>query len=164
VLIDIFPKLLWNRVRPANAPAAPRLHGPNCECNSESALRVQYLRLLHNLIDKESMSSNSTSTSSSSNSSSASGASSKRLLLTPTQRALLLVPQETAGLAEAELEAWERYASYTLRTLRLKELYPHALENFPGTSSCCTSLQLLQSGALCDVPVVAWVFLVICEQ
>jgi Protein of unknown function (DUF3689) len=107
----MFPKLLWNRVRPFNAPAAQRLHGPNCECNSESALRIQFLRLLHNLIDKECMS--STTIGSSSSSSSSSQVSHKRLMLTTTQRALLLVPQLTPGLAEAELEAWERYASYT---------------------------------------------------
>jgi Protein of unknown function (DUF3689) len=111
----MFPKLLWNRVRPFNAPAAQRLHGPNCECNSESALRIQFLRLLHNLIDKECMSSTVTvsGSSNSSSSSSSSQVSHKRLMLTPTQRALLLVPQQTPGLAEAELEAWERYASYT---------------------------------------------------
>lgn len=30
------------------------IHGPGCECNPESALRVQYLRLLHNFCDRDS--------------------------------------------------------------------------------------------------------------
>lgn len=29
------------------------IHGPGCECNPESALRVQYLRLLHNFCDRD---------------------------------------------------------------------------------------------------------------
>ena len=29
------------------------LHGPGCECNPESALRVQYLRLVHNFCDRD---------------------------------------------------------------------------------------------------------------
>ncbi|EKX39035.1 hypothetical protein GUITHDRAFT_89217 [Guillardia theta CCMP2712] len=30
-----------------------RMHGPGCECNPESALRIQFLRLIHNLCDRE---------------------------------------------------------------------------------------------------------------
>lgn len=30
-----------------------RIHGPGCECNPESALRVQFLRLVHNFCDRD---------------------------------------------------------------------------------------------------------------
>jgi hypothetical protein len=30
------------------------IHGPGCECNPESAVRIQYLRLLHNFCDRDS--------------------------------------------------------------------------------------------------------------
>ena len=29
------------------------IHGPGCECNPESAIRVQYLRLVHNFYDRD---------------------------------------------------------------------------------------------------------------
>jgi hypothetical protein len=29
------------------------IHGPSCDCNPESALRVQYLRLVHNFYDRD---------------------------------------------------------------------------------------------------------------
>ena len=34
-------------------PPQQHIHGPSCECNPESALRVQYLRLVHNFYDRD---------------------------------------------------------------------------------------------------------------
>lgn len=51
-LIQMFDRMDWTR--PSNStPPFERLHGPGCECNPESALRIQYLRLVHNLCDME---------------------------------------------------------------------------------------------------------------
>jgi hypothetical protein len=36
-----------------NGDGGNGIHGPGCECNPESALRVQYLRLLHNFCDRD---------------------------------------------------------------------------------------------------------------
>lgn len=51
ILLKMFSRLSWD--------AAPEElnhsidHGPNCECNPLSALRVQYLRLIHNFFDRD---------------------------------------------------------------------------------------------------------------
>ena len=50
-LLHMFDRLDWNRA-PSSSPVE-RIHGPGCECNPESALRIQYLRLVHNLSDRE---------------------------------------------------------------------------------------------------------------
>jgi len=34
-------------------PAQAHLHGPNCECTTDSALRVQFLRTLHNALEPD---------------------------------------------------------------------------------------------------------------
>ncbi len=49
-LTDMFPRLSWG-CPPSSPNPIERIHGPNCECNPESALRVQYLRLVHNFCD-----------------------------------------------------------------------------------------------------------------
>ncbi len=49
-LTDMFPRLSWG-CPPSNPNPIERIHGPDCECNLESALRVQYLRLVHNFCD-----------------------------------------------------------------------------------------------------------------
>jgi len=51
-LLKMFDRLDWNRA-PSTTPPMERIHGPGCECNPESALRIQYLRLVHNLSDRE---------------------------------------------------------------------------------------------------------------
>ena len=54
-LDDMFSRLSWgfsvddNDFNQENGG----IHGPGCECNPESALRVQYLRLLHNFCDRD---------------------------------------------------------------------------------------------------------------
>lgn len=52
-LLNMFEALDWSRP-PATSPPFERIHGPGCECNPESALRIQYLRLIHNLCDMDS--------------------------------------------------------------------------------------------------------------
>ncbi|CAN0372527.1 unnamed protein product [Discosporangium mesarthrocarpum] len=52
VLDEMFDRLSWGSP-PARGPnPLERMHGPGCECNPESALRVQYLRLVHNFCDR----------------------------------------------------------------------------------------------------------------
>ena len=51
-LLKMFDRLDWNRP-PSTSASFERIHGPGCECNPESALRIQYLRLVHNLSDRE---------------------------------------------------------------------------------------------------------------
>lgn len=51
-LLNMFDGLDW-RSAPAAASPSERIHGPGCECNPESAMRIQYLRLVHNLCDMD---------------------------------------------------------------------------------------------------------------
>jgi hypothetical protein len=51
VLTDMFDRLAWGTN--ADPSEFSALHGPGCECNPESALRVQYLRVLHNYCDRD---------------------------------------------------------------------------------------------------------------
>ncbi|KAL3921010.1 MAG: hypothetical protein SGILL_002977 [Bacillariaceae sp.] len=62
ILDDMFERLPWNSLSPSRATVAPTavgrerptgIHGPGCECTPESALCVQYLRLLHNFCDRD---------------------------------------------------------------------------------------------------------------
>ncbi|GMH94544.1 hypothetical protein TrST_g12621 [Triparma strigata] len=53
VLDSMFDRLSWGKVDTEAASQMGRIHGPGCECNPESALRVQYLRLLHNYCDRD---------------------------------------------------------------------------------------------------------------
>eukprot|EP00903_Cladosiphon_okamuranus_P008770 g8401.t1 len=49
VLDSMFDRLSWGHPASTQGP-----HGPHCDCNPESALRVQYLRLVHNFLDRDS--------------------------------------------------------------------------------------------------------------
>eukprot|EP00743_Colponemidia_sp_Colp-15_P008590 GILK01009348.1.p1 GENE.GILK01009348.1~~GILK01009348.1.p1 ORF type:complete len:617 (-),score=153.13 GILK01009348.1:202-2052(-) len=51
-LVHFFDRLSWGS-KPLQDQPVERLHGPGCECNPESALKVQFLRLLHNFCDQE---------------------------------------------------------------------------------------------------------------
>ncbi len=51
-LTDMFPRLCWG-CPSSNPNPFESTHGPDCECNPESALRVQYLRLVHNFCDED---------------------------------------------------------------------------------------------------------------
>lgn len=56
-LVDIlnvmFDRLSWGSPNPEGPNPLERIHGPGCECNPESALRVQFLRLVHNYADRD---------------------------------------------------------------------------------------------------------------
>ena len=53
VLEGIFERLSWGKKDTETNTETGGIHGPGCECNPESALRVQYLRLLHNFCDRD---------------------------------------------------------------------------------------------------------------
>lgn len=68
ILEDMFQRLPWDSLSPTREPLNNRqagsgspsqngdqtgIHGPGCECTPESALCVQYLRLLHNFCDRD---------------------------------------------------------------------------------------------------------------
>jgi len=66
ILDDMFQRLPWDSLSPTREPISNRqssnhshnedqvgIHGPGCECTPESALCVQYLRLLHNFCDRD---------------------------------------------------------------------------------------------------------------
>ena len=69
ILEDMFQRLPWDSVSSTRQPISnrdadgqnsnenredqPGIHGPGCECTPESALCVQYLRLLHNFCDRD---------------------------------------------------------------------------------------------------------------
>ena len=56
-LVHIMRRITWNHPPPAVSPMH-QLHGPGCECNPESSLRIQFLQLLMNMceVDSESAS------------------------------------------------------------------------------------------------------------
>ena len=70
ILDDTFQRLPWDSLTPSRQPISHRssenengsdnrngqpngIHGPGCECTPESALCVQYLRLVHNFCDRD---------------------------------------------------------------------------------------------------------------
>ena len=53
VLESMFDRLAWGTNNADNPHNANGMHGPNCECNPESALRIQYLRVIHNFCDRD---------------------------------------------------------------------------------------------------------------
>jgi hypothetical protein len=67
VLSDMFERLPWNSLSPSReivvrsggrgsfgeSNRSSGIHGPGCDCTPESALCVQYLRLLHNFCDRD---------------------------------------------------------------------------------------------------------------
>jgi Trpc4-associated protein len=52
VLNDMFDKLDWS-VSQSRANSRG-IHGLGCHCNPKSALKIQYLRLIHNFCDRDS--------------------------------------------------------------------------------------------------------------
>ncbi|KAJ1437421.1 hypothetical protein B484DRAFT_416580 [Ochromonadaceae sp. CCMP2298] len=52
VLLGMFDRMSWDTPPPHRASGA-HIHGPGCECDPESALRVQFLRLIHNFYDRD---------------------------------------------------------------------------------------------------------------
>jgi len=53
VLLVLFERLSWDAPPFTGPNPLEHIHGPGCECNPESALRVQYLRLVHNFYDRD---------------------------------------------------------------------------------------------------------------
>lgn len=64
ILDEMFDRLSWGKNRQEHSSTSRDgaaalvdgehgVHGPGCECNPEKALRIQYLRLLHNFCDRE---------------------------------------------------------------------------------------------------------------
>ncbi|CAM9147001.1 unnamed protein product [Phaeothamnion confervicola] len=93
VLERMFDRLSWGAPPPAHDPlrqAQQQIHGPGCECSPESLLRVQFLRLLQNLADRN-----------------FEGSEVKKLLLSSEERALLengffVVPEDGAEVVYVE--------------------------------------------------------------
>jgi len=55
-LTDMFDRLSWDSTNERGNDAENShggMHGPGCECNPDSALRVQYLRLIHNFCERD---------------------------------------------------------------------------------------------------------------
>ena len=53
VLLRMFGRLNWETSTISTVNPFEHMHGPNCECNPENALRIQYLRLVHNFYDRD---------------------------------------------------------------------------------------------------------------
>jgi Trpc4-associated protein len=53
VLTLMYGRLSWDSPPFLGPNPIEHIHGPGCECNPESALRVQYLRLVHNFYDRD---------------------------------------------------------------------------------------------------------------
>lgn len=50
---DMYDRLSWGQDLERSNPSLEHIHGPCCECSPESAIRVQYLRLVHNFYDRD---------------------------------------------------------------------------------------------------------------
>eukprot|EP01038_Epipyxis_sp_PR26KG_P014534 gene14534-19515_t len=53
VLNKMYNRMSWNAPPFTGTNPMEHIHGPGCECNPESAVRVQYLRLIHNFYDRD---------------------------------------------------------------------------------------------------------------
>ncbi len=56
VLNRMFDRMSWHAPPFSGKNPMEHAHGPDCECNPESAVRIQFLRLVHNFFDKDFMS------------------------------------------------------------------------------------------------------------
>jgi Trpc4-associated protein len=52
VLTQLFDKLDWKATQSRSSSRG--IHGVGCACNPKSALKIQYLRLIHNFCDRDS--------------------------------------------------------------------------------------------------------------
>lgn len=55
VLSRLFERMSWDAPPFTGPNTMEHIHGPNCECNPENAVRVQVLRLIHNYYDRDFM-------------------------------------------------------------------------------------------------------------
>ena len=53
ILLDMYGRMSWESKPFHGHNPMEHIHGPGCDCNPESALRVQYLRLVHNSYDRD---------------------------------------------------------------------------------------------------------------
>jgi hypothetical protein len=53
LLLQLHKKLSWGDPYFNEAMPIEHVHGPGCQCNPESALRIQFLRLVHNFFDRD---------------------------------------------------------------------------------------------------------------
>lgn len=53
VLSDMCIRMAWDAPPFEGINPMEHIHGPDCECNPESALRIQFLRLVHNYYDRD---------------------------------------------------------------------------------------------------------------
>jgi len=79
VLLQMFDRMSWGSPPPDPATMPQHIHGPNCECDPESPVRVQFLRLVHNFYDRDFL-----------------GNENKLLMLSPAER--LFVQQERVDM------------------------------------------------------------------
>lgn len=82
VLSRLFERMSWDAPPFTGPNTMEHIHGPNCECNPENAVRVQVLRLIHNYYDRDFM-----------------GNSNKFALLSPGERQFFL--RDPEALADA---------------------------------------------------------------
>lgn len=52
-MLRMFGRMSWESPPFEGPNPLEHVHGPDCNCSPESALRVQYLRLLHNFVDRD---------------------------------------------------------------------------------------------------------------
>lgn len=72
ILLEMYGRMSWESKPFHGHNPMEHIHGPGCDCNPESALRVQYLRLVHNSYDRDFL-----------------GDSNKMALLSPAEREVL---------------------------------------------------------------------------
>ena len=101
VLLQMFDRMSWSS-RPSTPAggASAHIHGPNCSCESaESPLRVQFLRLIHNLYDRDFL-----------------GNENKLLMLSAEEKAYVMNQRMDASVS-TELTATSGLLSKTIHTL-----------------------------------------------
>ena len=52
-LFEMYERMSWEATLTVGRASIEHIHGPGCECNPESAIRTQYLRLVHNFYDRD---------------------------------------------------------------------------------------------------------------
>eukprot|EP00597_Dinobryon_sp_UTEXLB2267_P010646 CAMPEP_0170102268 /NCGR_PEP_ID=MMETSP0020_2-20130122/2779_1 /TAXON_ID=98059 /ORGANISM="Dinobryon sp., Strain UTEXLB2267" /LENGTH=1097 /DNA_ID=CAMNT_0010325575 /DNA_START=613 /DNA_END=3904 /DNA_ORIENTATION=- len=102
ILRDMYDRMSWD-APPYVGDNFEHIHGPGCECNPESTVRVQFLRLIHNFFDRDFL-----------------GNENKLLILSEKERELILNSQSGDDIRDgiAKLQSNERGTlSLIIRTL-----------------------------------------------
>jgi hypothetical protein len=53
ILTRMYSRMSWDAPPYEGPNQMEHIHGPNCECNPEGAVRIQFLRLVHNFFDRD---------------------------------------------------------------------------------------------------------------